>query len=112
MSLFYKQLLPIFTRMLQVNTSIKVLRLEFDYHYVGETYRAEEYPLDDLIMSNTSHFCSTLYSHPSLYYVNIGFAHLSIATISLRDIFSVLKQLMAMHGLVQSSNALPVVNIE
>ena len=103
-SLFYKQVLPAVTNMLQSHTTIRLLRIE-----CIEVQRAEQYMYFHDWKELVQHLYGTIFIHPSLEYIEI-YNGISIPLLenTLKD---QKKTLIDRHRKKQPHKPLPIVNV-
>ena len=96
--LFYEEVLPAVTNMLQSHTTIKLLRLKLE-HYLS----------DKKLVQNESeiiqHFFETIFVHPTLEYINIERSHLSKMLDDQKE------SLIKKHKQEQPHRPLPIIDV-
>ena len=97
--LFYEQVLPAVTNMLQSHTTIRLLRIELDINYESSQPNWIEV---------VQHLYETIFIHPSLEYIEINTGYTPLLVDTLRD---QKKTLIDRHRKEQPHKPLPIMNI-
>ena len=96
-SLFYEQVLPAVTNMLQSHTTIRLLRILFGY--INDESSQPNW------IELVQHLYETIFIHPSLEYIEIGYTPLLVDTLKDQK-----KTLIDRHRKEQPHKPLPIVN--
>ena len=96
-SLFYEQVLPLFTNILESHTTLRLLELKYSYYPVVNSYPPNCIEL-------IQHFFQAIFLHPSLVYVETEYSEFLVDTFKAQE-----KSLIEQHKKLYPLKPLPII---
>ena len=97
-SLFYEQVLPLVTNMLELHTTIRLLQIRHSY------FRVDSPPINWIEL--IQHFLQAIFLHPSLEYIDLPSSNLLQDTLKAQE-----KSLIDLHNKLYPLKPLPIIDV-